>query len=114
MRDKWLCENCLSYAHFVNGSIISTSKITRKHLGSLHDVLLASFHRKHEEISSDMQTQGPSVSSSASDMQTISGHFVMRSSLSVAGGSHECRTLPIVPVKDKGGTEARSLQLMPC
>ena len=115
--DRKLCENCLSYAHFANGCKypracnVEQCTIKRKHLGSLHDALLASFRRRQEEnrdqepslssSSSDMRTQVASVSSSASVMQTQSDH-VMKSSISVAEGSQECRTLSIVPVKVKG------------
>ena len=118
VRDRKLCENCLYYTHFANGCKcpracnVEQCTIKRKHLGSLHDALLASFRRRQEEnrdqepslssSSSDMRTQGASVSSSASVMQTQSDHVVMKSSISVAGGRQECRALPIVPVKVKG------------
>ena len=118
VRDRKLCENCLSYTHFANGCKcpracnVEQCTIKRKHLGSLHDALLASFRRRQEENRdqepslssslSDMRTQGASVSSSASVMQTQSDHVVMKSSISVAGGRQECRALPTVPVKVKG------------
>ena len=73
--------------------------ISRKHLDSLHDALQASFCRRQEEN----RDQGPSVGSSPNLTQPQSDHVVMKSSVSIAGGSHECKALPIVPVKVKGG-----------
>ena len=44
-----------------------------------------------------------------------SGHVVMKSSISIAGGlSHEYKTLQIAPVKLQEGAAARLLQHMPC
>ena len=84
--------------------------ISRKHLGSLHDPLLASFRKRHEEN----REQGPSVGSSSNLTQPQSDHVVMKSSVSIAGSSHEYKALPIVPVKLKEGAVARLLQHMPC
>ena len=104
MRDRKLCENCLSYTHFASGckSLCACSvdqcSISRKRLGSLHDALLASFRRREEEN----RKQGPSVGPSSNLMQPQSDHVVMKSSVSIVGGSHEYKALPIVPVKVKG------------
>ena len=46
--------------------------------------------------------QGPSVGSSSNLTQPQSDHVVMKNSVSIAGGSHEYKALPIVPVKVKG------------
>ena len=77
---------------------VDQCSISQKHLGSLHDALLASFRRKQEEN----HEQGPSVGSNLNLTQPQSDHVVMKSSVSIAGGSHECKALPIVPVKVKG------------
>ena len=104
MRDRKLCENCLSYTHFASGCkspracSVDQCSISRKHLGSFHDALLASFRRRQEEN----RDQGPSVGSSPNLTQPQSDHVVMKSSVSIAGGSHEYKALPIVPVKVKG------------
>ena len=104
VRDRKLCENCLSYTHFATGCKspracgVDQCSITRKHLGSLHDALLASFRRRQEEN----RELGPSVGSSSNLTQPQSEHVVMKSSISIAGGSHEYKALPIVPVKVKG------------
>ena len=104
VRDRKLCENCLSYTHFASGCKsprpcdVDQCCISRKHLGSLHDALLASFRKRHEEN----REQGPSVGSSSNLTQPQSDHVVMKSSVSVAGSSHEYKALPIVPVKVKG------------
>ena len=71
---------------------------SRKHLGSLHDGLLASFRRRQEENCE----QGPSVRLSSNLTQPQSDHVVMKSSVSIACGSYEYKALPIVPVKVKG------------
>ena len=68
-------------------------------MGSLHDALLASFHRRQEEN----REQGPSVGSSSNPNPKLqSEHVVMESSISIACGSHEYKALPIVPVKVEG------------
>lgn len=52
VRDRKLCENCLSYTHFASGCkspracSVDQCSISRKHLSSLHDALLASFRRR--------------------------------------------------------------------
>ena len=104
VRDRKLCENYLSYTHFASGcksphacSVYQCS-ISRKHLGSLHDALLASFRRRQEEN----REQGPSIGSSLNLTQPQSDHIVMKSSISIARSSHEYKALPIVPVKVKG------------
>ena len=49
VRDRKLCENCLSYTHLASdcksprACSVDQCSISRKHLGSLHDALLASF-----------------------------------------------------------------------
>ena len=49
VRDRRLCENCLSYSHFASGCkspqscTIEQCTTARKHLQSLHDALVASF-----------------------------------------------------------------------
>ena len=104
MRDRKLCENCLSYTHVAFGCkspracSVDLCSISRKHLGSLHDAVLASFRRRQEEN----REQGPSVGSSSNLTQPQSDHVVMKSSVSIAGGSHEFKALPIVPVRVKG------------
>ena len=104
VRDRKLCENCLSYTHFASGCksargcSVDQCSISRKHLGSLHDALLASFCKRQEEN----REQGPSVGSSSNLTQPQSDHVVMKNSVSIAGGSHEYKALPIVPVKVKG------------
>ena len=104
VRDRKLCENCLSYTHFASGCKspcacnVDQCCISRKHLGSLYDALLASFRKRHEEN----REQGPSVGSSSNLTQPQSDHVVIKSSVSIAGSSHECKALPIVPVKVKG------------
>ena len=104
VRDRKLCENCLSYTHFATGCkspracSVEQCSISRKHLGSLHDALLASFHRRQEEN----RKQGPSVCSSSNPTPRPQSEHVMKSSISVACGSHEYKALPIVPVKVKG------------
>ena len=70
----------------------------KKHLCSLHDGLLASFRRRQEENCE----QGPSVRLSSNLTQPQGDHVVMKSSVSIACGSHEYKALPIVPVKVKG------------
>ena len=68
-------------------------------MASLHDALLASFHRRQEEN----REQGPSVCSSSNPNPKLqSEHVVMESSISIASGSHEYKALPIVPVKVEG------------
>ena len=104
VRDRKLCENCLSYTHFASGCksarvcSVDHCSISRKHLGSLHDALLASFRKRQEEN----REQGPSVGSSSNLTQPQSDHVLMKNSVSIAGGSHEYKALPIVPVKVKG------------
>ena len=104
VRDRKLCENCLSYTHFASGCkspracSVDQCSISRKHLGSLHDALLASFRGKQDED----RAQGPSVGSSPNLTQSQSDHVVMKSSVTIAGGSHGCKALPIVHVKVKG------------
>ena len=104
MRDRKLCENCLSYTHFASGCkspracSVDQCSISRKHLNSLHDALLACFGRRQEEN----RQQGPSVESSLNLTQPQTDHVVMKSSISIAGSSHEYKTLPVVPVKVKG------------
>ena len=78
--------------------VLISGSISRKHLGSLHDALLASFRKRQEEN----REQGPSVGSSSNLTQPQSDHVVMKNSVSIAGGSHEYKALPIVPVKVKG------------
>ena len=60
--------------------------------------MLASFRRRQEENCE----QGPSVRLSSNLTQPQSDHVVMKSSVSIACGSHEYKALPIVPVKVKG------------
>ena len=108
MGDRKLCENCLSYAHFAFGCkspracSVDQCSISRKHLGSLHDALLARFRRRLQEN----REQGPSVGSSSNFTQPQSEH-VMKSSVSIVRGSHEHKALPIVPVKVKGSWQQR-------
>ena len=117
VRVRTLCENCLSYTHFAPGCkspracSVDQCSISCKHMGSLHDALLASLRRRQEEN----RKQGPCVGPRSNLMQPQSGHVVMKSDISIAGGlSHEYKTLPIAPVKLKEGARARSLQHMPC
>ena len=53
--------------------------------------------------------QGHSVGSSSNLAQPQIDHVAMKSSISIAGGSHEYKALPIVPVKVKEGAAARLL-----
>ena len=76
---------------------VDQCSISRKHLSSLRDALLASFCRRQEEN----LEQGPSVRSSSNITQPQSDHVVMKSTISI-GGSHEYKALPIVPVKFNG------------
>ena len=78
---------------------VDQCSISRKHLGSLHDALLASFCRRQEENNCK---QGPSVWLNSNLTQPQSDHLVLKSSVSIVGGSHEYKALPIVPVKVKG------------
>ena len=56
VRDRKLCENCLSYTHFASGCkspracSVDQCSISRKHLGSRHDGLLASFAENKKKI----------------------------------------------------------------
>ena len=70
----------------------------KKHLCSLHDGLLASLRRRQEENCE----QGPSVRLSSNLTQPQSDHVAMKSSVSIACGSHEYKALPLVLVKVKG------------
>ena len=103
MCERKLCENGLSYTHFANGCKsprtcnVEQCTITRKNLGSLHDALLTSFRRRQGEN----RNPETSVSPSSSVIQTQCGHITMKSSISVAGGSHECKAVLFVPVKVK-------------
>ena len=55
VRDRKLCENCLSYTHFASGCksaracSVDQCSISRKHLGSLHNALLASFRKRRRK-----------------------------------------------------------------
>jgi len=104
VRDRKLCENCLSYTHFASGCkspracTVDQCSISRKHLSSLHDAALASFRRRKEENGE----QGPSVESSAGLTQPQSDHVVTKSSVSITGSNIEYKALPIVPFKVKG------------
>ena len=116
LRDRKLCENCLSHSHFASrcksprACSVDQCSISRKHLDSLHDALPASVRRRQEEN----HEQGPSVGSTSNLAQLQSDHVVMKSSISIAGGSHEYKALPILPVKVKEGAAARLLLHMPC
>ena len=68
------------------------------HLESLHDALLARFRRREEESSN----AGPGVDSGPSPLQAQSGHVAMKGDVSAFESRHECKALPIVPVKVKG------------
>ena len=102
VRDRQLCENCLSYTHFATGCkspctcSVEQCSTSRKHLGSLHDALLARSHRRQEEN----REQRPGVGSSSNPTpKPQSEHVVMKSSISIACGSHEYKALPELPVK---------------
>ena len=113
-RDRKLCENCLSYTHFDSGCksprvcSVDQCSISRKHLGSLHDALLASFCRRQEENCE----QGPSVWLNSNLTQPQTDHAVLKSSVSIVGGSHEYEDLPIVPVKVKGNIITNNICLV--
>ena len=95
---------CPSHTHFASrcksprACSVDQCSISRKHLRSLYDALPSSFRRRQEEN----REQGPSVGSSSNLAQPQSDHFVMKSSTSIAVGSHDYKALPIVPVKVKG------------
>ena len=91
----FLCAFCFKSARACS---VDQCSISRKHLGSLHDALLASFRKRQEEN----REQGPCVGSNSNLAQPQSDHVVMKNSVSIAGGSHEYKALPIVPVKVKG------------
>ena len=113
VRDRTLCENYLSYTHFAtcckSPRVCSVEQcfISRKHLGSHHGALPASFCRRQEEN----HDQGPSVGSSANVTQPQSEHVVMNSSISiflvVAMSTRRCQSY-LSELKE--GAAARLLQ----
>ena len=66
IRDRKLCENCLSYCHFASSCksprscTIEQCTIARKHLQVLHDALVASFRSRDDKANSE-RVSGPSV-----------------------------------------------------
>ena len=84
MRDRKLCENCLSYTHFATGCkspracSVEQCSISRKHLGSLHDALLASFRRRQDEN----RDQGAAVGSSSNLTQPQRDNAVLENCVS--------------------------------
>ena len=110
MRDRKLCENCLSYTYFANccksprGCSIEQCTITRKHLETLHDALPASFRRQEEKSSN----AGPSVESGPSPLQKQSGHVVMKGDSSITETEMSAKPNLLCPLKSRVEGKTRS------
>ena len=106
VRDRKLCENCLSYSHFASGCksprscTIGQCTIAHKHLQSLHDALVASFRSRDGEGNNE-RFSGPSVDQRPAELHAQQSHHVMKRSVEAFHTKPEIKALPIVPVKVK-------------
>ncbi|XP_067030834.1 uncharacterized protein [Acropora muricata] len=107
VRDRKLCENCLSYSHFGSGCkslrscTIEQCTIARKHLQSLHDALVASFRSKNGEGNNE-RVSGPGVDQLPAELHAQQSHHAMKRNIEAFDTKPEIKALPIVPVKVKG------------
>ena len=107
VRDRKLCENCLSYSHFVSGCkspqscTIEQCTIACKHLQSLHNALVASFRSRDGEGNNE-RVSGPSVDQLPAELHAQQSHHVMKRNVETFDTKPEIKALPIVPVKVKG------------
>ena len=108
IRQKKLCDNCLSTTHFSAGCKKKKScnipgcSMRRKHMSSLHEAIVAFEMRKDQQLKTASTSQSATSSSSGNQRPFVG-------TLSETGAGCHRKSLSIVPVKVRGKGETNEV-----